>query len=144
MNGDGKADIVGFGSAGVMSLATGGGHFARPSSPGWIGASAGAGGWISQDLYPRELADVNGDGRADIVGFGGGGVFVAHAKADGTFDQVMTAFDGFGSAPSAGGWTSFDACPRLLGHVTGDHHEDVVGFASNGVYVSQSHDFLVI
>jgi hypothetical protein len=35
-----------------------------------------AGGWSSQDSYPRELADVNGDVRADIVGFGHAGVYV--------------------------------------------------------------------
>jgi hypothetical protein len=39
-----------------------------------------AGGWTSDDLYPRELADVNGDGRADIVGFGNAGVYVALAS----------------------------------------------------------------
>lgn len=25
--------------------------------------------WVSQDRYPRHVADINGDGRADIVGF---------------------------------------------------------------------------
>jgi hypothetical protein len=30
----------------------------------------GAGSWSSDNTYPRELADVNGDGMADIVGFG--------------------------------------------------------------------------
>ena len=39
-----------------------------------------AGGWTSVDRYPRELADVNGDGRADIVGFGESGVHVALAN----------------------------------------------------------------
>ncbi|MDE5120830.1 MAG: hypothetical protein O4965_12245, partial [Trichodesmium sp. St19_bin1] len=28
------------------------------------------GGWVSQDKYPRHVADVNGDGRDDIVSFG--------------------------------------------------------------------------
>ena len=28
----------------------------------------GAGGWSDQNHYPREVADVNGDGMADIVG----------------------------------------------------------------------------
>ena len=42
-----------------------------------FGASASAGGWQSDDRYPRELADVNGDRRADIMGFGEAGVFVA-------------------------------------------------------------------
>ena len=32
---------------------------------------APANGWGSDDLYPRHMADVNGDGMADIVGFGG-------------------------------------------------------------------------
>ena len=33
-----------------------------------------AGGWNSADALPRLMADVNGDGRADIVGFGNAGV----------------------------------------------------------------------
>ena len=40
-------------------------------------------GWSSDDLYPRELADVNGDGLADIVGFGIAGVTVALATGAG-------------------------------------------------------------
>jgi hypothetical protein len=32
-------------------------------------------GWTSQDLYPRTLADVNGDGKSDVVGFGNRGVY---------------------------------------------------------------------
>ena len=38
------------------------------------------GGWRSQDKYPRQVADVNGDGRADIVGFGQDAVFVSLAN----------------------------------------------------------------
>ncbi len=38
-----------------------------------------AGGWSSQTTYPRQLADVNGDGMADIVGFGQRGVSVSLA-----------------------------------------------------------------
>ena len=36
-----------------------------------------AGGWSSEDLYPREVADVNGDGSADIVAFGSSAVYVS-------------------------------------------------------------------
>ena len=58
-----------------MSLATAGGHFAAPTFE--LNAfGVNAGGWSSQDSYPRELADVNGDVRADIVGFGHAGVYV--------------------------------------------------------------------
>lgn len=37
------------------------------------------GAWTSFDKYPRQLADVNGDGRDDIVGFGNDNVFVSLA-----------------------------------------------------------------
>ena len=38
-----------------------------------------AGGWTDTNVYPRWMGDVDGDGRADIVGFGESGVFVAIA-----------------------------------------------------------------
>src|SRR5215510_4935744 len=35
----------------------------------------GAGGWSSNDTYPRKLADVDGGGMADIVAFSSAGVY---------------------------------------------------------------------
>ena len=79
------ADIVAFGHGGVyVSLATGNGHFAQPTFE-LANFGVGAGGWSSHDLYPRKLADVNGDGMADIVGFGHGGVYVSLATGGGHF-----------------------------------------------------------
>ena len=78
MNGDGMADIVGFDAAGLnVSLATGDGHF-EPSifELAQFGQNQG---WSSDDLYPREVADITGDHQADIVGFGAAGVSVALA-----------------------------------------------------------------
>jgi hypothetical protein len=74
VNGDGRIDIVGFGNAGVaVALGNGDGSFQAVTND--LRAFApGAGGWGSEDSYPRHLADVNGDGAADIVGFGYGGV----------------------------------------------------------------------
>ena len=43
-----------------------------------------AGGW-QVDKHPRFLADVTGDSRADIVGFGDAGVYVALSNGDGSF-----------------------------------------------------------
>jgi hypothetical protein len=35
-------------------------------------------GWTSDNSYPRELADINNDGRIDIVGFGQTGVVAGY------------------------------------------------------------------
>src|SRR5262245_25610080 len=126
INGDGRADIVGFGKNGVyVSLATGDGHFApRTFELAQFGAAAG--GWSSDNLYPRQLADVNGDGMADIIGFGQRGVFVSLATGDGHF--APSAFELAKFAPSAGGWSSQNAYPRQLADVNGDGMADIVGF----------------
>ena len=134
VNGDGMADIVGFGHAGVyVSLATGNGHFAAPTFE--LAAFApGAGGWSSDDLYKRELADVNGDGMADIVGFGHAGVYVSLATGNGHF--AAPTFELAAFAPGAGGWSSDDLYKRELADVNGDGMADIVGFGHSGVYVS--------
>ncbi|NLR73534.1 hypothetical protein HGI47_22045, partial [Novosphingobium sp. ERN07] len=44
-----------------------------------------ASGWTTQDLFPRHVADVNGDGFADVVGFGFSGVLVSFGSASGSF-----------------------------------------------------------
>ena len=67
--------------------------------------------WGSFDAVPRLLADVNGDGKADIVGFANNGVVVALSTgssfASGTvwFSETYTL--------NNGGWDSFNP-PRPL------------------------------
>jgi hypothetical protein len=95
-----------------------------------------AGDWTSDDTYPREVADVNGDGMADIVGFGQAGVFVSLATAGGHFAAPTFELADFGVG--AGGWTSDNTNPRELGDVTGDGQADIVGFSQAGVFLSQS------
>jgi hypothetical protein len=138
VNGDGLADIVGFGSDGTyVSQNIGNGQFTSPMfvSPNF-GQSTSAGGWTSNDLYPRELADINGDGSADIVAFGATGVTYALGKSDGTFGPPTANIGNFGTSTPAGGWTSQNLYPRLLGDVTGDNKADIVGFGGTGFYVS--------
>jgi FG-GAP-like repeat len=129
------ADIVGFGADGVfVSLAIGGGDFAAPTQkfvP--FGASADRGGWTSQDLYPRTLADVNGDGMADIVGFGAGGIAVSLATGGGNFAQPTFQLSVFGPND---GWSSDTTFPRQLADINGNGTADIVGFAANGVMTS--------
>jgi hypothetical protein len=75
MNGDGMADLVGFKSDGVWVALSTGRSFA-PATLWSTSYSAGSGGWSSYDLYPRALGDVDGSGRAAIVGFGGRKTYV--------------------------------------------------------------------
>ncbi|MGX7707982.1 FG-GAP-like repeat-containing protein [Methylobacterium sp. Gmos1] len=134
VNGDGLKDIVGFGEYGVYtSLATGGGNFATATGTGSM-FTPGGGGWTSNNIYNREVADVSGDGKADIVGFGNAGTFVSLGNGDGTFATAKLALAAFGVA--AGGWDSEDHYPRQLTDVNGDGRADIVGFGEYGVYTS--------
>jgi hypothetical protein len=134
VNGDGKADVVGFGKKGVYVALSNGSKFLSPSL--WVANfGAEAGGWTSQDLYPRALGDVNGDGKADVVGFGNRKIYVA--LSDGAkLANPMPWASGFGV--SAGGWTSQDRYPRMMADVNGDGKADVVGFGQKRVYVATS------
>ena len=138
VNGDHLADIVGFGADGVIvSLATGNGHFASPvAGIQNFGFLANGGGWTSEDQYPRQLADVNGDGMADIVGFGADGAIVSLATGNGHFAAPVAGIQNFGFLANGGGWTSQDQYPRLLADVNGDHMADIVGFGADGAIVS--------
>ncbi|MTJ30044.1 glycosyl hydrolase family 18 protein, partial [Aphanizomenon sp. UHCC 0183] len=91
-------------------------------------------GWTGFDKYPRQLADVNGDGRADIIAFGYDHVFVSIGKADGTFAPKITALSN--NFSYATGWTSFEQSPRQVADVNGDGYADIVGFSSNEVSVA--------
>jgi hypothetical protein len=131
VNGDGQADIVGFGNAGAyVSLSTGSGYTA-PSL--WV-ANYGydAGGW-RVNRHPRELADVNADGRQDIVGFGNAGAYVSLSTGSG-YTAPSLWVDNYGWDD---GWRS-SRHPRELADVDGEGRDDIVGFGNAGVYVSLS------
>ncbi|MDT9701861.1 VCBS repeat-containing protein, partial [Streptomyces sp. P17] len=89
-----------------------------------------AGGW-RVEKHPRFLADVTGDGRADIVGFGNAGVWVSLNNGDGTFQDPQLVVSNF--AYDAGGWR-VEKHPRFLADLTGDRSADIVGFGDAGVW----------
>ena len=128
VNGDNMTDIVGFSNNGVIVALSNGSGFKQPrlrvngfNFPNWL-----------VEAHPRFLADVNGDDKADIVGIGNDGVFVALSKGK-TFKPIKLGVNGFGFP----NWR-VETHPRFLADVNGNGKADVIGFGSLGVYVSKS------
>jgi hypothetical protein len=130
INGDGRDDIVGFGDDGVWTALSTGGGFA-PASFVFAGFGYLAGGW-RVDRHLRLLADVNGDGRKDIVAFGDDGVWIALATGSGAFSDPAFVIAEFGFNQ---GWR-LENHVRTTADVNGDGLQDIVGFANDGVYVA--------
>ena len=137
VNGDNRDDIIGFGNTGAyVSLSTGSGFTSPQKWISWFGNKSEAGNWTLPH-YPRVVADVNGDNKADIVGFASSGVLVA--LSDGTqFGPERTWWSrSYGYSAAAGGWRG-DQHPRMLADVNNDRMADIVGFGNSYVYVSLS------
>ncbi|MCY1022470.1 FG-GAP-like repeat-containing protein [Pyxidicoccus sp. MSG2] len=127
VNGDGRADIVGFSHAGVrVALSTGTGF--APSQL-WLADFGFDQSWRVEQ-HPRTAADVNGDGRADIIGFSHGGVRVALSTGTGFAPSQLRLAD-FGY--NAGGWR-VEYHPRTAADINGDGRADIIGFGHAGVY----------
>jgi hypothetical protein len=134
LTGDGRADIVGFGEAGVyVSLAQADGSY---SAPELVVNNFGytVGGW-RVEKHPRFLADTTGDGRLDIVGFGEAGVYVSRSLGGGKFEPPALVVTNFGY--TAGGWR-IARHPRFVVDTTGDGRADIIGFGEAGVWLSRS------
>jgi hypothetical protein len=132
VNGDGRQDIVAFGTAGVwLALATPSGFF---SAPQFVLANFGYDQGWTPSRHLRTTADLNGDGRQDIVGFGEEGVWTALSTGNG-FAPPQFVLAEFGIA--AEGWR-VDRHPRLLVDINGDRKQDIVGFGNDGVWTARS------
>jgi VCBS repeat protein/fibronectin type III domain protein len=127
VDGDGRKDIVAFGYDGVWTaLATGGGRFAPAQ---FVLADLGIlSGW-SLPQHPRMMADLDRDGRADIVGFGDQGVWVARSLGA-TFEAPRFVIADFGTDS---GWSGVDHL-RLVADLDGGGFPDVMGFGEDSVY----------
>jgi hypothetical protein len=128
LTGDGRADIIGFGNDGVWtSLGDGAGGFAAPR---FVLQAFGLNQGWGVDRHLRLLADVTGDGKPDIVGFGDAGVYLALNNGDGTFAPAQLVVGDLGYNQ---GWR-VDQHPRFAVDVTGDGRADIVGFGPDGVW----------
>lgn len=133
VNGDNRKDIVGFGTHGVwvsMSTSTAGDFSAPFFAVGDFGTLQG---WNNEE-HVRTTADINGDTKQDLVGFGDHGVWVAISTGTG-FESPQLVLSEF--AILAGGWR-VDRHPRLMADVNKDNKADIVGFGYDGVWISHS------
>jgi hypothetical protein len=139
INGDGKADIVGFGKEGVYAMISYGDHFAPKYK--LIDNYSLDHTWSSQNQVPRMIADVNGDGWADIIGFGAHHVHVSFAipttrgATQVKFTQPQLVLESFCIHQ---GWESQEKFPRFMADINGDGKADIVGFGSGKVFVAFS------
>ncbi|HET6344359.1 MAG TPA: VCBS repeat-containing protein [Myxococcota bacterium] len=127
VDGDGKADLVGIDAAGVHVSLSDGNRFAPRAL--WSDQFTAARGYTSQRTQPRLMADVDGDGKADLVGFGEKGITVGFSSGQGFEVKVVS------TELSGAGWPNQDATPRFAGDVDGDGKADFVGIDANGVHV---------
>lgn len=131
INNDQKDDIVGFGEAGVYrALSTGTGFGPVTFVVADFGYEQG---W-RVDKHVRLLADVNGDQKKDIVGFGEFATMVSWATSDGNFTEPQFVINDFGFQQ---GWTPQNHI-RTTGDVNGDTRQDIIGFGDHGVWVALS------
>jgi hypothetical protein len=87
---------VGYGNDGVyIAFSNGDGTFSYQPVPVIPDFGYDAGGW-RVEKHPRFLADIIGNGRADIVGFGDDGVYAALSKDNGTFQPILYVVSNFG------------------------------------------------
>ncbi|WP_202899221.1 FG-GAP-like repeat-containing protein, partial [Methylocapsa aurea] len=132
INNDGRADIVGFGDAGVWTaLSTGDGGFAPEK---FVLANIGFNQGWRPDKHVRLVADINSDGKADIIGFGDDGVWTALATGDGGFAPEKFVLANFGFNQ---GWRP-DKHVRLVADINSDGKADIVGFGDDGVWTALS------
>lgn len=131
VDGDGRDDIVAFGNDGITVALSNGSGFDAGSL--WLGDFGYvAGGWRS-GRHVREVADVNGDGRDDVIGFGERGVLVSLSNGAG-FDPASLWLSGFSQSS---GWR-VDRHSRSLGDIDGDGRADLVGFGDYGTRIALS------
>lgn len=132
VNGDGRADVCGRSTQGVVCALAQAGGFGPASL--WTSAFSDAAGYGSAATYFRSfhLADVDGDGFADVCARSASGIQCA----------INTTKGGFGAASSflsteftdAKGWLQemYGATVQLA-DVNGDHKADVCGRSASGL-----------
>jgi hypothetical protein len=123
-----------FAAVGVSVAIAPAAHAADPVIARFVLANFGTQAGWDVAMHPRMLADVNGDGKADVVGFFNDSVFTALATGDGGFTAPIRAVDNFCFNQ---GWR-VGTHPRFVTDINGDHKADIVGVGFAGVWTALS------
>jgi len=143
VNRDGLADIVAFGDDGVWTaLATGSGFFGPAQfvlkgfgfNQGWRVGTIGY-----DDDTPRFVADLNGDGYLDIVGYGPDAIWRALGGPAG-FEAPRPVLRGLvdWTVPNQALYETYR--PRFVGDINNDGTADLVAFGPYDIKVARSSD----
>jgi RHS repeat-associated protein len=125
VNGDGLADIVAFCDKVYVTLSTGQGF---NKTEVWNTSFAGP-NWSAGNL--RMMADLNGDGMADLVGVTSNGVIAAPSNGHSFLDNIWNN----SSLPwGLNGGGSATVTTRLMGDANADGLTDMVGIGDTNVY----------
>ena len=125
VNGDGRADILSFQANGLFVWLSA----ADANSANTVGYQQWSAENWDPSFRPHALADVNGDGKVDILSFQANGLFV-----------WLSAING-NSIPTLGyqQWSSENWDPGFRPHgvadMNGDGKADVLSFQANGLFV---------
>lgn len=129
VNNDGYMDIIGFGDANTyIALGTKYGTFGKGIA---LYDFCTKKEWDDKK-HERLVADVNNDGKKDLVGFGNGAVWSAFGNGDGTFRKTVKIFNNF-SAEQGYNTTVHE---RQIGDINADGKQDLIAFADKKIYVA--------
>jgi hypothetical protein len=127
VNGDGKADVCARGAAGIFCyLSNGAGFPTRVNGPAWSDGD----GWTDISHWSTiRLADINGDGKADICARTATD-FRCHLSQGTSFGVPVTG----PALSNAAGWGDYDNYATIrMGDVNGDGKADLCARANAGM-----------
>lgn len=126
VNGDGHNDALVYCNDGAwLGLGDNNGHFGPLEK---VDSGYGNPRWGFHDV--RKLADVTGDGLADIVGYGYNVIWLAVGLGDGSFAPPIYPTRAF---TRAYGWDIKNDTRRYVVDINGDNMADLVGFYEDGI-----------
>ncbi len=141
INGDKFDDLIGIGDTGEIyySLAFGNGSFGKETDSG-DHAFAPSAGWFRTSIRSRVfVADINADGRDDLIGIGDDGkIYHALSNGNGTFQNET--YSGRKAFSPAAGWFRNTIRERVfVANIDNKKGDDLIGVGDDGkIYYSLS------